>query len=416
MLIDMTIANFKSVKEPQTISFEAVRDGRLDASKVVAVNDKLNLIRTAAIIGPNGAGKSTFIRALEALKFIITAADDAENPLRILAGTAFQYDPQSKIEPATINLRVVLDKGTGNDDSVIAIYTLKATYKKIFEETLYHIIGRSKKLMFERKIDDASLLADDDSDVTYKYRWGKMYRGEKKRLVGKLDAQHSFLSASAHKGGETSSMLYRWVDFNLHILPMGVSQASEKYLADMIEAHKDWVEQLKNFLWALDITDIRDVRVQNGRVIFIHTNVTQHYASYFSTESLSLRRLCLMGIAFFESFTVGRTLVIDDFGMLLHPYVLAHIVEIFEACNRGFGGQMLVVDCNPSLLKSGLLRRDGVYFAEKSSESSTVYFSLANYKFSRSKDKTQAQYMAGAFGALPLLSEFTFVDASDKEV
>ena len=95
MLIDMTIANFKSVKEPQTISFEAVRDGRLDASKVVAVNDKLNLIRTAAIIGPNGAGKSTFIRALEALKFIITAADDAENPLRILAGTAFQYDPQS---------------------------------------------------------------------------------------------------------------------------------------------------------------------------------------------------------------------------------------------------------------------------------------------------------------------------------
>ena len=112
MLIDMTIANFKSVKEPQTISFEAVRDGRLDASKVVAVNDKLNLIRTAAIIGPNGAGKSTFIRALEALKFIITAADDAENPLRILAGTAFQYDPQSKIEPATINLRVVLDKGT----------------------------------------------------------------------------------------------------------------------------------------------------------------------------------------------------------------------------------------------------------------------------------------------------------------
>ncbi len=416
MLVDMTIANFKSVKTPQTISFEAVRDGRFDASKVVAVNEKLKLIRSAAIIGPNGAGKSTFIRALEALKFIVTAADDAENPLRILAGTAFQYDPQSKIEPSTITLRVVLEPGSGDDDTVIAIYTLKATFKKIYEESLFHVVGHSKKLMFERKMDGASLLAGDDEKVTYTYRWGKMYRGEKKRLVGKLDAQHSFLSASAHKGGETSSMLYHWIDFRLNILPMGVSQTSEKYIADMIEAHKEWVEQLKNFLWALDITDIRDVRVQNGRVVFIHTNVTQHYASYFSSESLSLRRLCLMGIAFFESFTAGRTLVIDDFGMLLHPYVLAHVVEIFESCNRGFGSQMLVVDCNPSLLKKGLLRRDGIYFASKDSESATVYFSLANYKYSRSNDKTQAQYMAGAFGALPLLSEFSFADASDKEV
>jgi hypothetical protein len=63
------------------------------------------------------------------------------------------------------------------------------------------------------------------------------------------------------------------------------------------------------------------------------------------------------------------------------------------------------------------MRRDGVYFAEKNSESATVYYSLANYKYSRSKDKTSAQYMTGAFGALPLLSEFNFVDAQKgKEV
>jgi len=416
MLVDMTIANFKSVKDPQTISFEAVRDNRLDVSKTVEVNDKLRLIRTAAIIGPNGAGKSSFVRALEALKFIVTAQDDMDNPLKILAGTAFAYDPESKTEPATIIVRVVLERGTGKDDSVIAQYKLVADYNRIYEESLYHIIGRSKKLMFERKIDDASLLVDTGS-LTYKYRWGKMYRGEKKRLVGKLDSTHSFLAASAHKGGETSSMLYNWIDVKLNLLPMGVSQTSEKYLITQLTEHPDWVAQLKNFLWSMDITDIRDIRIKDDRVIFVHTNVTQHYASYFSTESLSLRRLCLMGVAFFESFTQGRTLVIDDFGMLLHPNVLCHVVEIFEECNKSYGSQMLVVDCNPSLLRPGLMRRDGVYFAEKNSESATVYLSLANYKYSRSKDKTQTQYMAGAFGALPLLSEFDFVDAKKgKEV
>lgn len=415
MLIDMTIANFKSVKEPQTISFEAIKDARLDESKLVQVNDKLRLIRTAAIIGPNGAGKSSFVRALEALKFIVTAPDEEENPLKILAGTAFAYDPESKMDPATIIIRVVLDKGSETSDTVIAQYKLVADYKKIYEESLYHVVGSSKKLMFERKIDDASLLVE-NATITYKYRWGKMYRGEKKRLVSKVDGSHSFLAASAHKGGETASQLYGWISVKLNMLPMGVSQTSEQYLIEQLTAHPDWVEQLKNFLWSLDITDIRDVRIKNDRVIFIHTNVTQHYAAYFSSESLSLRRLCLIAVAFFESFTAGRTVVIDDFGMLLHPYVLAHVVEIFEGCNRGFGSQLLVVDCNPSLLKPGLMRRDGIYFAEKSGESSTVYYSLANYKFSRSKDKTQNQYMAGAFGALPLLSEFCFVDAKDKEV
>jgi len=34
MLLDMTIANFKSVKEPQTISFEAIKDNRFPESKI----------------------------------------------------------------------------------------------------------------------------------------------------------------------------------------------------------------------------------------------------------------------------------------------------------------------------------------------------------------------------------------------
>ncbi len=415
MLLDMTIANFKSVKSAQTISFEAVRDNRFPESKVVPVNDKLKLIKTAAIIGPNGAGKSSFVRALEALKGIICASEEIENPLQVLSGTSFAYS-EEKGQPATIIIRVILDCDQESGEYTIAQYTLVSDREKIFEESLYHIIGRSKKLMFERKLDESCLLLD-DVKLTYKYRWGKMYRGEKKRLVNKVDEKHAFLTASANKGSETTNPLYFWIQESLHLLPMGVSNISEKYLIAQLTEHPQWVQQLINFLWSVDITDIRDIRVKDDRVIFVHTNVTQHYASFFSLESLSLRRLCLMGVAFFEAFTKKRTLIIDDFGMLLHPNVLCHIVEVFEASNEGFGSQMMVVDCNPSLLKPGLLRRDGVYFAEKNSESATVYFSLANFKYSKSKDKTQSQYMNGAFGALPILSEFCFVDTNAaKEV
>ncbi len=417
MLLNMSIENFKSVKESQTISFEAIKDNRFSSSKIVQVNDKLNLIKSAAIIGPNGAGKSSFVRALESLKSILCSTEDVENPLGVLSGTSFAYT-REKNTPCTITLRFVLEKGNidnlEEEPSIIAIYSFSANNKKITHESLYYAFNRSKKLMFER-IEDVDPLADDDSPISYKYRFGKMYRGEKKRLIKKIDEKHSFLAESAKKEGETCTPVINWFNTNLNILPMGVSSLSEKYIIDQITAHPNWVEQLINFLWALDITDIKNIQVLKGRLVFSHTNVMQSYATYYSLESLSLRRLCLIGIAFFESFIENRTIIIDDFGMLLHPNVLKHIIEIFEECNDKTGSQLLAVDCNPSLLIPGLLRRDGVYFAQKNEKSETVYYSLADFRYSRSRDLTSNQYMQGAFGALPLLSDFYFVDDKKED-
>ena len=412
MLLNMTIANFKSVKSPQTISFEAIKDNRLSESKVVKINEKLKAIKTSAIIGPNGAGKSSFVRALEVLNRVVTADEENENPLAgALTGTVFAYGVD-KTTPATISIDVLLENGDGSDETptVIARYTLAASKDRVFEESLYHIFNTSKKLMFERKYDE--------SDNTYSYRYGKMYRGEKKRLAARIPDSASFLGWAARKGGETCSQLYSWFTNSLHILPMGVSAATESYIARMLTLHPSWKEQLTNFFWAVDITDIRRVNVRDdGKVAFTHVYINDKkadgYANLFSLESLSLRRLTLLAVAFFECFTSRKTLVIDDFGMLLHPDVLCHLVEIFESCNKE--SQMLVVDCNPSLLKEGLLRRDGIWFAQKDHESSTTYFSLSDFKVSRGKVQTREKYLQGAFGALPITSEFYFVDSKEED-
>ena len=412
MLLNMTIANFKSVKSPQTISFEAIKDNRLSESKVVKINEKLKAIKTSAIIGPNGAGKSSFVRALEVLNRVVTADEENENPLAgALTGTVFAYGVD-KTTPATISIDVLLENGDGSDETptVIARYTLAASKDRVFEESLYHIFNTSKKLMFERKYDE--------SDNTYSYRYGKMYRGEKKRLAARIPDSAAFLGWAAKKGGETCSQLYSWFTNSLHILPMGVSAATESYIARMLTLHPSWKEQLTNFFWAVDITDIRRVNVRDdGKVAFTHVYINDKkadgYANLFSLESLSLRRLTLLAVAFFECFTSRKTLVIDDFGMLLHPDVLCHLVEIFESCNKE--SQMLVVDCNPSLLKEGLLRRDGIWFAQKDHESSTTYFSLSDFKVSRGKVQTREKYLQGAFGALPITSEFYFVDSKEED-
>ena len=409
MLLNMTIANFKSVKSPQTISFQAVRDSRLSESKVVAVNDKLSVIKTSAIIGPNGAGKSSFVRALEVLKRIVMAPDGPENPLQsALTGTTFAYGID-KATPATIAIDVLLDKGDGTEEhpSVIAKYTLRANKERIFEESLYYVLGSSKKLMFERLLSD---------DGTYSYRFGKLYRGEKKRQAAKLPENRTFLAGSARKGGQTSLELYTWFEKKLHILPMGVSTKAEAYACEMLKAHPGWGEQILNYLWAVDITDISRIEVRANDKgeehlrfthIYVNDKKAEGYANMFSGESLSLRRLVVLGFAFFEAFITEKVLVIDDFGQLLHPDVLCHLVEIFENCDKQ--SQMLVVDCNPSLLREGLLRRDAVWFAQKDQESSTVYYSLSDFKGAKGRIPASQRYMQGAYGSLPIISEFWFV-------
>ncbi len=414
MLLNMTIANFKSVKNPQTISFEAIKDSRLPEEKVVQINDKLKAIKTSAIIGPNGAGKSSFVRALEVLKKVITNPKNEDNPLlSAFAGNTFAYG-DDKNNPAVISVDILLSKGDGSveNPSVIARYTLSANKTRIYEESLYYIIGSSKKLMFERILDE--------ENESYNYRFGKLYRGEKKRLVGKLADNSTFLEGAALKEGQTCSEVYSWFQNTLSILPMGVSSQAEIYIAEMLTKHPEWKEQLINYFWSIDITDIRRVTVRpDGQIAFTHVYINNKkadgYANLFNGESLSLRRLTLMAVAFFESFITQKLLVIDDFGMLLHPEVLCHLVEIFETNNTE--SQMLVIDCNPSLLKEGLLRRDAIWFAQKGPDSSTMYFSLSDFRYSRGKTNTREKYLQGAYGSMPIISEFRFnYEKKDEEV
>ncbi len=409
MLLSMSIANFKSVKSKQTISFEAVKDNRLDKNKVICVNDRMNVIKTSAVIGPNGAGKSSFVRALEVLKRIVTSPEDVANPLSSsLSGTVFAYGID-KATPAEISIDVLLAKGKDDDlennPTVIARYTLVANREKIFEESLYYVVNGSKKIMFERKAEGEG----------YKYRFGKLYRGEKKRAAKNLSETKSFLQASALTGGLTSGELYSWFVNTLNILPMGVGTQAEQFVAAMLEKHPGWGDMLVNYLWALDITDIRRVGTKTKEdgskiVVFTHVYVNDKkvdgYSQSFLMESLSLRRIVAIGVAFFESFVKEKVLLIDDFGQLLHPDLLCHLVEIFEDCNKQ--SQMLVVDCNPSLLRENLLRKDAVWFAQKDAESSTVFYSLSDFK-GRSKASYSARYMQGAFGALPVTSDFYFL-------
>ena len=410
----MTLANYKSVKDPQTISFVALGDKKLDLSKTIEGTDKFNVLKSSAIIGPNGAGKSTFVRALEAVKGILFAPEDSPNPLRrYLSKAAFAYG-DGKTRPSEITMDILLEKGVSGDEnqpSVIATYTIKATQERFYEESLYYTINGSKKIMFERLYKDGA----------YTYRFGKYYRGEKKRQAAKLQEDRSFLAGAALKDGQTAGEVYSWFENTLDVLPLGYGANAEKVIIDALKEHPDWSDQIVSFLWALDVTDIYRLQViKNDKGMetvgishcFVNAKGTEAYGQTFMNESLSLRRLILIAVSFFQAFISQKVIVIDDFGQLLHPYVLRHIVELFHANDTL--SQLIVVDCNPALLENGLMRKDSIWFAEKGEDSSTEFVALSDFRGLKSKVSIYDAYLQGVFGALPIESDFCFQNKEGK--
>ena len=396
MLIDISVKNFRSVKDRQTLTFEAIKDSRLDSSRVAEIDEKLKLIKTIAIVGPNGAGKSTIVRALEALKSIVMASEEEENPLKSLIGNSYAYG-ETKGQPSEISVSFI-------ENGKPTYYTMVADMHKIYLESLYQKVDGIKRKMFVRTYIP-------ETEKT-KVSFGASYVGQKRKATHKLAQNRSFLAQAALRSenaeGDVPKAVYSWFKNVLDVKPVGFATGSENFLAEMLTQHPDWGKKIVDFLWACDITDVKAVAVQGGHPIFVHTNVSQKYGAFFSGESLSLRRLSTIAASYFEAFTTEKIMIFDDFGMMLHPNVVAHAAKLFEDADNVKNSQLIIVDCNPSLLKNNLLRRDGIYFAENQSDNSTHYYSLSDFKGSSAKQNVQMDYLNGAFGALPLVSDFRF--------
>ena len=67
MLIEFTVANFRSFREKYTLSLQAATDKWLEDDNVGHVGG-YRLLKTAAIYGPNAGGKSNLMMAMRHMR------------------------------------------------------------------------------------------------------------------------------------------------------------------------------------------------------------------------------------------------------------------------------------------------------------------------------------------------------------
>lgn len=132
MLIEFSVANFRSIKDEARLSLAANAATERRATNVMIPElpgevRAMPLVRAAAIYGANAAGKTNLIRALSAMRTVVRQSGQDQDALPL---TPFKFRAQSGDEPTTFDVM-------GIAQGVRFQYGFAATREAVRREWLY---------------------------------------------------------------------------------------------------------------------------------------------------------------------------------------------------------------------------------------------------------------------------------------
>lgn len=427
MIIEFSVGNFRSFKDIAVISMVAAninsRNRDLDANNVFTVGN-LSLLKSAGIYGANASGKSNLVLALRFMRHLILNSSRNTQVNEEIDVENFRLSSETEHDPSHFEL-VFLMKG------IKYRYGFKVTSKRVMAEWLYYVPSRVEAMLFER-----------DGE---KIKLGSRFK-EGKRLEEKTRDNSLFLSVVAQFNGEISQALLKW--FGTLDVSIGLSDTSDllrgilkfddpKYQRDIIEFVKRFDVGVEDILLEkgdttapkvpVDAPDevkqiIEIMRKMEGEQRTIRTvhrmygNKEKESTQVFDLdkhESEGTRKLFALAFPILQSLRHGRTVVIDELDARLHPLITREIIKLFNSKDTNpRNAQLVFTTHDTNLLSNELLRRDQIWFAEKSKDGSTHLYSLVEYKQSASNSKVrndaalEKNYIQGRYGAIPFIGDF----------
>lgn len=423
MLIEFKFGNYRSFRDEAILSMEATGLGRLKSS-LISYNS-LNLLPAVAIYGKNGGGKSNVIRAFWlAVQFIKNAQrtqhEDAEIPVR-----PFLLNDYSKDNPTCFEFTYVLD-------NVKYIYGFSATKEKVFSEYLYHAPKGQKATVFartnqefifteekaKRKLISEAVAPNqlffsvactmNDAACVSAMKWFREYVFFSRDYT---DIPKQLLSYSNDK-----NMLAAISDYakaaDLGIEKMEFEFKDEEI--DDLETITDMPENMKSALSAFmqtlkENSSSSEISLQKSEVkaTSYHKGVNKDgekvsFALELSDESDGTRKLMSIAPAIERVLNKGGLVLVDELEKELHPMLVNFIVAKFQSKNANpNAAQIVFTTHNTELLNMELLRKDQLYFADKSrKDGASELYSISDFS-TKTADNIRKGYLAGKYGATP---------------
>lgn len=426
MLIEFKATNFRSIREEQTFSLVASNavkdmDDCLTEHQLPGLSG-LRFLKGAAIYGANASGKSNLIEAIYFLKrFVMTSATKL-HPGDPTGTKPFKLDRDSAGKPSEFEVTFL----TGN---IRYVYGVSLTRERVTEEYLFAYPKGSPQRWFHR---------------TYKaeqkiYEWAKPSTAFKqdKSLQDKTRENSLFLSVGPQFNHDQLTTVFNWFKKELRFITLDADAFLHPgFTAEMLEESENKMRIL-NLLKSADfgVTDARteerdlnlddlkenlppailaeivasggNAKARRMEISLIHQaeDIEPVAMDFDDEESAGTRRFFSLAGPWLDILDNGYTVFIDEIETSLHPVLVRELLKLlFCSRNNTKGAQVIFTTHNPFLLDNSLIRRDQVWFTEKTPEGATHLYPLTDYK--PRKDEALAKgYLAGRYGAIPFLPE-----------
>jgi uncharacterized protein len=405
MLIEFKVTNFRSIREEQTLSMVASNSEK-NLPECLIKRDlpglaHVKFLKGAAIYGANASGKSN---VLEAIQFLVNFVRNSATKLQPGDSTQtqpFKLDQTSIHEPSKFELSFVADE-------IRYLFGLSLTTQQVTEEYLVAYPKGLPQRWYHRTYNEQEKT----------YTWSKPSTGFKqdKSLEERTRSNSLFLSVAAQFNHLQLTPVFNWFKSNI----LSIKLSEENFL---IPHYTVWL--LENSYYDARILEllknsdigICDVRVEPKifdlddfeklLINLMHRGEGNRAIplDFSKEESLGTRRFFALIGPWIDILESGNTAFVDEIETSLHPFLVRELLKLlFSEKNNPKGAQVIFTTHNPILLDNNLMRRDQIWFTEKSPAGATHLYPLTDYQ--PRKDEALAKgYLAGRYGGIPFIPE-----------
>jgi len=408
MIVEFTVANFRSIKDEQTFSLyaESVGTHLVDNLARFPASGDLNLLRSVGVYGANASGKSNLLLAFYALRGLVVASKSLEDFAAIPSYQPYWLSEETKTKPVCFEIEFVVFGETRYR------YKLAFLRDKIVEERLSVFHTAKESVLFSRAV----------LDTWETIRFGSLYKGGRKRFP--FFGNNAYLS-KAGSSADAPQMIRDVYNYFMHGLAhIGVNDIhsiSELMMDEhalheitallssvdtgVVEVRREEKLDSSNFPPGIPASLKKTLlRNMNAKYFFAHKTDEGGSEQFEMTEeSAGTRKLFELAPMLIDALHYGGVLVVDELDNSMHPFMAELIIKLFNDpdVNQGHG-QLVFSTHNINLMSPELLRRDQIWFAEKTQGASRFY-SLDDFDKKKVTPTSPFNrwYAEGRFGAVP---------------
>jgi len=416
MIIDLTVANFRSFRDRQTLSLCAESTPNHLKNNVAHPGEgNIGVLKSCGVYGANASGKSNILLAFEALRYIVCRSGDLKDGDEIPCYEPFKLSKSGAMEPVEFEVEFFCSGA----EKKRYLYSVSFDSKSIISESLYFYPGRAKANLFKREKGDSW------EDI----KFGTHYKGGKKRIA--CFENNSYLSKAGNSADSAEIIKDIYNYFRKDIFHLGVG---ERVAMFDWKSDEEIVEKISRLLCHIDtgIVDVefKDSDFDEGKINFpasipdpIKNKILKdrRKKAYFShkdqsgnvvkfteeMESSGTIKLFNTLPLLLEAFEEGGVLLLDELDNSFHPHVAEFLISLFNTPEININNaQLIFTTHNINLMSPNLLRRDQIWFVEKNDGASELY-SLDEYDRTKVKSNSPFRkwYEEGRFGAIPRINK-----------